>query len=183
MTHDADLKSLVRARMAATGENYTAARAALLAERATDPARLAARAAPPDPVAPRDPAPAAGLPDPERARAEHERLIRPFWRDGRIGQIPTRRRARFAVLLELLARFAPGETYSEAEVGEILRPAHPDVAYLRRELVDYGLLRRSPDGGAYRLVAQLPDREGTMRQEITDWERIWLPRFLAGEID
>ena len=33
MTHDADLKRLVRARMATTGENYTTARAALPPER------------------------------------------------------------------------------------------------------------------------------------------------------
>lgn len=178
MTRHADLKRLIRSRMAATGENYTAARAALMAERATDPnALLRPPGVPPRPATEQAPAP-----DPVAARGEHERLIRPFWRQGRLQQIPTKRRARFAVLLEVLARFTPGESFTEAEVGEVLSAVHPDVAYLRRELVDYGLLTRVADGSAYRVASALPDRSGNMTQEVTDWERVWLPRFLAGEL-
>lgn len=168
MTRNSDFKQLVRARMGQTGENYTAARAALLAERATDPRGELIS----PPAAPR------AEPDPVAARVQHERLIRSFLREGRLVQIPSRRRARFSVMLELLARFAPGEVYSEAEVGEILGVLHDDVAYLRRELVDYGLLER--DGlGAYWVTRTMPARTGTMTQEITDWEQVWLPRFLA----
>lgn len=165
MTRSSDFKKLVRARMERTDENFTAARAALLAQSATRPERITVRA-----------------PDPATARAHHEKLIRPFLRDGALESIPAKRRARVAVLLELLARFAPGETYSEQEVGDILRPVHEDVAYLRRELVDYGYLER--DGvGAYWLPAVPPTRVGNMAQEVTDWEVIWLPRFLAGDLD
>lgn len=178
MTRDSDLKALVRRRMAQTGENYTAARAALLAERATDPSLLVAPRASGS-SGTRD---AADVPvedsDAVAARAEHERLLRPFLRDGRIVRIPARRRPRFALLLELLARFTPGETYSETEVGEILGVLHEDVAFWRRELVDYGLLER--DGrGTYWVTATVPTRTANLAQEATAWERVWLPAFLA----
>lgn len=163
MTKNADFKALVRERMTETGLNYTAARAELLARRATAPAAVASVAAVPDPAA---------------ARAEHERLICPFLRDGRLVTIPAKRRPRFAVLLELLARFAPGETYTEREVNEILGALHEDVAYLRRELVDYGLLERD-SLGSYWVAAAVPPRVGNAAQEVTDWERVWLPQFLA----
>lgn len=179
MTRDHDLKRLIRARMSATGQNYTAARAALMAQRATDPSALVS--APAAPRAAADAVDAEPAIDPVRARAEHERLLRPFWREGRITSIPARRRARFALLLELLARFAPGEEYSEAEVGEILGVLHPDIAFWRRELVDYALLERDASGARYRVAARVPNRTGNMAQEVTDWERIWLPRFLGGE--
>ncbi|MCL6421940.1 DUF2087 domain-containing protein [Brachybacterium sp. JHP9] len=177
MTLHADLKAIVRARMRSTGENYTAALAAIRAERATDPRRVG-------PAAPREaPDPARAEParapiDPEAARTEHERLLRPFLRDGRILSIPSRRRARFALMLELLARFPLGRTLPESEVNEILRPLHEDVAFLRRELVDYGLLEREAPG-TYWVARRLPLREGPMVQEVTDWERVWLPGFLA----
>lgn len=173
MTRHSDLKQIIRSRMAATGETYTAARAALLAERATDPAALIR----PRPAV-RAPEPAM---DPIAARAEHEGLLRPFLRGGRVLAVPARRRPRFAVLLEMLARFVPGEVITEREVGEILGAMHEDVAFWRRELVDYGLLER--DGrGRYWVAHSLPTRSGNMAQEVTDWERVWLPAFLAGDL-
>jgi len=156
MTRDSDLKKHVRARMARTGENYTSARAALLAEQAVHPEDREAA-----------------------ARAEHARLIRPFLREGRLLGMPARRRARTAVMLEILARFAPGEVYDETQVGEVLEAVHEDVALLRRELVDLGYLEREADGAVYRVAARVPRREGNMAQEITQWERLWLPRFIA----
>lgn len=165
MTRSSDFKKLVRARMERTGENFTAARAALLAQAATRPERIAVPTS-----------------DPAAARAHHEKLVRPFLHEGVLERIPAKRKTRLSVLLELLARFAPGEVYTEAEVGDTLRPVHEDVAYLRRELVDYGYLER--DGvGSYWLPDTPPVRVGNMAQEISDWEAVWLPRFLAGTLE
>ena len=152
MTTHSDFKKLVRARMERTGENYTRALAALNLDR-------------------------------DAARAQHERLLRPHFvdgcfTDGRLLRIPARRRARFAVLLELLSRFTPGRTYTETQVNGVLRPAHEDVATLRRGLVDYRLLER--DGlGTYWVTAAPPVRDANEAQESGDWERIWLPEFLS----
>ena len=48
----------------------------------------------------------------------------------------------------------------------LLRPAHEDVATLRRELVDYGFMTR--ERGIYRVATQLPERGATVSQEVGD---------------
>jgi hypothetical protein len=47
--------------------------------------------------------------------------------------------------------------------------------------VDYGYLERD-NHGAYWVTSTAPTREGNMSQETTDWERLWLPEFLAGRV-
>lgn len=158
MTKDRDFKQVVRARMARTGETYTAARASL--EQQTPPP------GPTDQTAH------------DAARREQERLVARLFTDGRLAQIPARRKVRAAALLEVLTRFEPGRVYSEPEVNEILRSVHEDFAYLRRELVNYHYLERAE--GRYRVVERAPTRAPIERQEIPDWEACWLPGFLAG---
>jgi hypothetical protein len=47
------------------------------------------------------------------------------------------------VVLDRLAQvFPPGESFEEAEVNSRLRAFHPDVASLRRYLVDEGFMDR-----------------------------------------
>ena len=154
MTKDSDFKQVVRARMAETGESYTAARAAVEASRGPHEASY------------------------DAARAEQERLVGRLFTDGRIERVPAKRKVRAAVLLEVVGRFEPGRDYSEPEVNEILLGVHEDFAYLRRELVNYRFLER--EGGRYRTAAQAPERSAIERQEIPAWEAHWLPGFLAG---
>lgn len=158
MTRDSDFKQVVRARMAETGETYTAARAAVEQQA---PSRGAA-------------GPAAY----DAARSEQERLVGRLFTDGRLARIPAKRRTRAGALLEVLTRFEPGRDYSEPEVNEVLLDVHEDFAYLRRELVNYRYLERS--GGVYRVVAVAPERARIELQEIPAWEAVWLPGFVAG---
>jgi hypothetical protein len=154
MTRNSDFKQVVRARMAETGESYTAALAAV--QTAAAPSRAAYDA----------------------ALAEQERLVGRLFTDGRIAVVPAKRKVRAAVLLEVVSRFAPGRDYSEREVNEILLGVHEDFAYLRRELVNYRYLER--EAGTYRTAAQAPVRTRVEHQEIPAWEAVWLPGFLAG---
>ena len=154
MTKDSDFKQVVRARMAETGESYTAARAAVEASRSPHQAAY------------------------DAARAEQERLVGRLFTDGRIERVPAKRKVRAAVLLEVVSRFEPGREYSEPEVNEVLLGVHEDFAYLRRELVNYHYLER--EAGRYRTAARAPERSAIERQEIPDWEAHWLPGFLAG---
>ena len=163
MTTDRDFKRVVRARMAQTGETYTAARAAL---EETPPPRKAPLEGPTE-----EPAHAA-------AREEQERLVGRLFSDGRLAQIPAKRKTRAAALLEVLTRFEPGRVYTEPEVNDLLLGVHEDFAYLRRELVNYHYLERAE--GRYRVVDEAPTRAPVERQEIPDWEAVWLPGFLAG---
>ncbi|MDO5065509.1 MAG: DUF2087 domain-containing protein [Actinomyces bowdenii] len=102
----------------------------------------------------------------QRQEAErfHRRTLRSFMREGRLVSIPAKRRARVVILLELLSRFETGRDYTEAEVGDILRPVHDDVAYLRRELVDYGFMTRS--SSVYRVAEELPQAQGNVISEL-----------------
>jgi hypothetical protein len=75
-------------------------------------------------------------------------ILRSFFdADGRLVTVPARRAKRLVVLDHLAQRFEPGERYSETEVNNRLREVHPDVATLRRFLVDEGFLSR--EAGVY----------------------------------
>lgn len=153
MTQNRHFKTLIRERMAATGLNYTAARAVLLEEEA-DRARA--------------------------AEAEHRTVVSRFMKDGAFTSFPAKRKARAHILLHLVTYFEPGRTYTEPQVNDILRVLWPDFAYLRRELVDYGYLQRDKTG-TYWLTSTAPDRWDTvLHAEAPDWEALWLPGYLAG---
>ena len=85
----------------------------------------------------------------------HLRLVEPDaaldrWFDcGRLVAIPRKRGKRLPVLLRLAQEFEPGVYYSEADVNDALREFHPDVAALRRYLVEEGFMSRTPGGYAY----------------------------------
>lgn len=91
------------------------------------------------------------------AQAPQPQGLDRFLEGTRIRQYPANLDER-GELLTWVARdaFTPEEVLSEREVNDRLRPYHQDVAVLRRYLVDYALLERSPDGTEYALVAQEP---------------------------
>lgn len=166
MTQDADLKRLIRARMGRTGENYTTAREAVLAEPA--PERSGPDRADVTPAAPEGP-------PPSTSDAVADKAIRSFFDGERLRSIPTRRRARAAVLMHLLSRFERGRDYPEREVNDILSAAHDDVATLRRELVDYRWLQRAD--GIYRVTDEVPERYPGELQEVPADEAARLARL------
>ncbi|QFG68114.1 DUF2087 domain-containing protein [Ornithinimicrobium pratense] len=168
MTRDADFKARVRGRMERTGENYTTAREAVLAE--PPPSRPAGGRADVDPPPSRTVAPSVDLTSDPAA----DKAVRSFFDGDRLRSIPTKRRARAAVLMYLLLRFERGRDYPEREVNEILRTAHPDISTLRRELVDYRWLRRA--GGIYRVVDEVPGRSPDELQEVPADEAARLAR-------
>lgn len=103
--------------------------------------------------------------EPGSARdAVADKAVRTFVDGGRLRSIPTRRRARAAVLMHLLTRFERGRDYAEREVDQILRTAHDDISTLRRELVDYRWLERA--GGIYRVADEVPRRGPDEAQEV-----------------
>ena len=108
--------------------------------------------------------------------AEDNADLRAFFDGPRLRQIPAARKKRVIVLRRLLERFAPDRAYREAEVNDLLREAHDDVATLRRELVDYGFMVR--DRGIYRIATELPARGSTVAQEVGN-EQAWFERLVA----
>jgi hypothetical protein len=66
----------------------------------------------------------------------------------RLIEIPVSRRKRSVILRWLAHRFAPGATYSEADVNQVIKRHHGDCATLRRELIGARMLQR--ERGFYR---------------------------------
>ena len=96
----------------------------------------------------------AELPGPDgRPRPAFEaKTLRSFFEDGRLTRIPAQEKKRLIVLRYLAETvFSEDRAYPEKEVNQRLALLHPDVASLRRYLVDYGFMTRA--GGEYRLRA------------------------------
>ena len=74
-------------------------------------------------------------------------MLRAFFRDGRLNEIPTKTSKRRIVLERIAIEFDPGVHYDEREVNAIVGAFFNDHAALRRYLVDEGFLDR--EGGVY----------------------------------
>jgi hypothetical protein len=90
---------------------------------------------------------AAPAPEPLSADPAENAVLSTFVRDGRLTSIPAQRSKRLVVLHHLVRVFEPGVRYPEREVNALLAVWHPDVAALRRYLVDECLLSR--ESGVY----------------------------------
>ena len=159
MTRDADFKKFVRARMAASDATYLQARTELMQTQPAIEQPPTDRAASPIPNG--APSPLAQDPIIPTALGKSARQ---FFDDSRLRTIPTKRTKRMAVLLVLVTRFEPRRTYPEAEVSRMLAEVHKDSAYLRRELVNVGCLRR--EAGESTLAPAPPARDARWTQEF-----------------
>jgi hypothetical protein len=84
--------------------------------------------------------------DPEEAKT-----LRAFIVDGRLASIPATEKKRLVILRYLCDQaFTEDRAYPEKEVNQRLALYHPDVASLRRYMVDAGIMTR--EAGEYRRV-------------------------------
>jgi DNA-binding transcriptional ArsR family regulator len=81
---------------------------------------------------------------------DDQKVLHTFVQDGRLTDIPAQLSKRMVILRFLAATaFTPGEDYPEKDVNMRLALRHPDVASLRRYLVDEGFMERA--AGVYSL--------------------------------
>ena len=81
------------------------------------------------------------------ANDDEESVLRTFFRDGRLTEIPAKEGKRMIVLERIALEFEPGRDYDEKEVNVVVGAFFNDHAALRRYLVDEGFLDR--DHGRY----------------------------------
>jgi hypothetical protein len=74
-------------------------------------------------------------------------VLRAFFRNGRLTEIPSKRSKRRIVLERIAIEFEPGKHYGEDEVNVKVGAFFHDHAAIRRALVDEGFLDR--DHGRY----------------------------------
>ncbi|MEA2551304.1 MAG: hypothetical protein QOE25_1073 [Actinomycetota bacterium] len=81
------------------------------------------------------------------ANDEEEVVLRTFFRNGRLTEIPMKASKRRIVLERIASEFEPGRHYDEKEVNMAVGAFFNDYAALRRYLVDEGFMDR--DHGVY----------------------------------
>lgn len=91
---------------------------------------------------------------------DDRRVFRDYTEAGRLIKIPSKQKNLLVILRWLASRFRPGVMYSEKEVNASIRQVFEDHATLRRDLVDFGFLRRERGGGKYWLT---PEDEALQR--------------------
>jgi len=81
--------------------------------------------------------------------------------EGRLALLPSKRRRKLAALSYIADRIEPGREYTEREFSAFLNTLHTfgDPATLRREMFDYWLINRAPDGTGYCLNPDRPSLE------------------------
>ena len=75
--------------------------------------------------------------------AYRDKVLRTFFRRGRLTKLPAQLKKQQVVLAHIVESFEFDRSYTEKEVNFILLDFHEDVAALRRGLVSNGLMRRS----------------------------------------
>jgi hypothetical protein len=76
------------------------------------------------------------------ATDDEETVLRTFFRNGRLTEIPAKVGKRMIVLERIALEFEPGVRYDEKEVNAIVGRFFNDYASIRRYLIDTGLLAR-----------------------------------------
>ncbi len=105
----------------------------------------------------------------ERRRLERyrQKVIRAFFRDGALVQMPKQWRKRRIVLEQFLGKFQAGRSYQEHEVNEHIKALYPDHCTIRRMLVDEGYMAR--DGQTYQLLDTGTKTTGTGTMTTETW--------------
>lgn len=71
--------------------------------------------------------------------------------EGCITTIPSKEKKKLIILQQIVQRFEKEQTYTEAQVNEVLKMVYVDYVSLRRHLIEYGFMERSADGAVYRV--------------------------------
>lgn len=82
-----------------------------------------------------------------------QKVLREHTVNGKLTKIPARQKKQIVVLRWLATLFEADRLYTEKEVNTVIKSVHTsDIAGLRRDLVDFGYLRRERNGGQYWLA-------------------------------
>jgi DNA-binding CsgD family transcriptional regulator len=83
---------------------------------------------------------------------DSDKLLKKLFPEGTEGPLRTfslKEKHKLIVLQEIIKRFQGERTYNEKEINQILESVYHDFATLRRYLIEYGFLNRTPDGSQY----------------------------------
>jgi biotin operon repressor len=91
--------------------------------------------------------------------AEDKQILREYTRNGCLTSLPSKQKKTLVILRWLATFFQSDRMYTEAEVNDILKAKYSfDYVSLRRDLVDFGYLRRERGGGKYWAAPENPEQ-------------------------
>ncbi len=68
-----------------------------------------------------------------------------FFKYGRLMHLPTQRKKREIVLLEIAKQFEVGKKYDEKEVNDVIHKFHEDHCTIRREMIAFQIMAREKE--------------------------------------
>jgi len=83
---------------------------------------------------------------------EREKILAAYFKqglDGPLDMFPHKEKKRVAILRHLVNYFEADKNYTEKEVNAVLKQFYHDYVLLRRYLIEYGFMDRTPDGSSY----------------------------------
>lgn len=83
---------------------------------------------------------------------EHDKFIKTYFKegpDGPLSEFPTKEKRKIVILRHIMKRIDGDKRYSEKELNAILQSVYDDYVTLRRYLIEYGFMDRTPDGSQY----------------------------------
>ena len=86
--------------------------------------------------------PQPGLPKSVEVDAYREKVLKTFFKRGRLVSIPAQLKKRQVILEKIVEEFEPERNYTELEANQVLVEFHDDVASLRRGLISQKLMQR-----------------------------------------
>lgn len=100
---------------------------------------------------------------------ENEKILAACFKQGLNGPLtsyPHKEKRKYVVLRHLLHFFDLQKNYTEKEINAVLKPIYKDYVLLRRNLIEYGFLDRTPDGSAYWVRDSIKTTEGNPKLKI-----------------
>lgn len=78
----------------------------------------------------------------ERIAKYRQKVLRTYFKEGRLMQIPKQHKKRWIVFEEIVKEFEPDRIYEEKELNEVIMRFHEDYCTIRRELIGEKVLAR-----------------------------------------
>ena len=78
----------------------------------------------------------------ERMEKYKQKVLKTFFRNNKLVQLPVQRKKRVIVLEEFAKKFKQGKNYSEENVNEIISQSYGDYCTIRRLLIEEGIMKR-----------------------------------------
>ncbi|MDF2520590.1 MAG: Transcriptional regulator [Clostridia bacterium] len=83
--------------------------------------------------------------------SEREKFLKTYFDEKleKLINFPSKEKRKLVVLQHITGKFESDKKYTEKEVSKILEDIYPDFVTIRRYLIEYGFMERTPDGSAY----------------------------------